>query len=111
MVQKIQRLLISYFQSFDTTDKGFSRKKIIATFIVLISVYLEIQLCTEDLLTTVLITNFGFVATLLGIGAWVNMKNNAPTVTATKTTVDTQDASMQKTEIKTEPKAEPKETD
>ena len=95
----LKRIIDKYFQSYESNEEGYSRKKIIATFTVLTALALQLKylLSTTDFdqLQSIVIIDFGFVSTLFGINAYQGVA--AAKTTSTATIVSTPESTVAQT--------------
>lgn len=92
MKDYLKHVVQSYFDSYNNNDKGWSRKKILASIIVFVTMIIEIHWIwvadhTFQQLESVLIINFASANALLGIGAIQSIKKKSID-TPNKTTIN-----------------------
>lgn len=80
MKEKLLLAFDDYIKSFNNVDEGFSRKKVLATIVVLSSLVMELKWTwkTQDFrqMESLLIINFAFVSSLLGISTYEKIKTS-----------------------------------
>jgi len=73
MKERVNQIIDSYLKSFNTVDEGWSRKKVVASIVVLTALLTQLKWIwkTEDFaqLENILIIDFAFASTLLGVTA------------------------------------------
>lgn len=83
----IKRIIEKYFQSYESNEQGYSRKKIIATFAFITGIGIQIKyaLTTVDFdqMQPLVIIDFSLVTTLFGINAYQGVASAKTTSTAT----------------------------
>ena len=86
MFDFIRGIIDKYFQSFESSEHGFSRKKVISTTIVFVVAVGQLRyfLTTtdNDLLLEISIINFSFVTSMFGISAAQGFSSRKITSTA-----------------------------
>lgn len=83
MVNFIKRVVNDFVESFNTTKKGFSIRKIIAAIIVGCIIYIHYKFVNSANAVTVLLYDMGFVLVMLGIvtiDQLYRFKNGGPVV-------------------------------
>lgn len=71
----IRDIISQYFKSFDNSENGYSRKKLLATFLIINGVLIEWMFPNAPMTNIYATLNFATGTTLLGIGAY--QKNQA----------------------------------
>lgn len=80
MKEKLQSVIDNYLKSFNNIDEGWSRKKVIATVVVLSTLIMQVKWVwkTQDFqqLENILIIDYAFASALLGISTIQSIKSN-----------------------------------
>lgn len=73
MIAWLKKIIEKYYQSFDGTHEGYSRKKIVGTIIIIHTMLIEAFYCykTNDFvyLPEMIVVNLGFAGALFGINS------------------------------------------
>jgi hypothetical protein len=90
----VNQILTDYFKSYNTKEEGFSRTKIVATWVCVVVMVMQVLHGNKDNISELVLYDMGFVAACLGLKTYQSIRRSTdenPVKTTSETTLITKD--------------------